>query len=102
MSATVLTSDEAIANSRVIGVVVAGLLGGYRVGIGAGLIAGIHRMTLGGFTAFSCGLSTIIAGVVAGAFYRKGKALKPLTVFGIGALAEAMQMSYDSVDFQTI
>ena len=91
--ATALTSDEAIANSRVIGVVVAGLLGGYRVGIGAGLIAGIHRMTLGGFTAFSCGLSTIVAGVVAGAFYRKGKALKPLTVFGIGALAEAMQMT---------
>lgn len=91
--ATVLTSDEAIANSRVIGVVVAGLLGGYRVGIGAGLIAGLHRMTLGGFTAISCGLSTIVAGVVAGAFYRKGKALKPLTVFGIGALAEAMQMS---------
>jgi len=91
--ATVLTSDEAIANSRVIGVVVAGLLGGYRVGIGAGLIAGIHRMTLGGFTAISCGLSTIVAGVIAGAFYRKGKALKPLTVFGIGALAEAMQMS---------
>ena len=91
--ATVLTSDEAIANSRVIGVVVAGLLGGYRVGIGAGLIAGIHRMTLGGFTAISCGLSTIVAGVVAGAFYRKGKALKPLTVFGIGALAEAMQMT---------
>ncbi len=91
--AAVLTSEEAIANSRVIGVVVAGLLGGYRVGIGAGLIAGIHRMTLGGFTAFSCGLSTIIAGLVAGAFYRKGKALKPLTVFGIGALAEAMQMS---------
>ncbi|MEK5036727.1 sensor histidine kinase [Sporosarcina sp. FSL K6-3457] len=91
--ATALSSEEAIANSRVIGVVVAGLLGGYRVGIGAGLIAGIHRMTLGGFTAFSCGLSTIIAGVVAGAFYRKGKALKPLTVFGIGALAESMQMS---------
>ncbi|WP_322555755.1 sensor histidine kinase [Sporosarcina beigongshangi] len=91
--ATALSSEEAIANSRVIGVVVAGLLGGYRVGIGAGLIAGIHRMTLGGFTAVSCGLSTIIAGVVAGAFYRKGKALKPFTVFGIGALAEAMQMS---------
>ncbi len=91
--ATILTSDEAIANSRVIGIVVAGLLGGYRVGIGAGLIAGIHRMTLGGFTAISCGLSTIVAGVIAGTFYRKGKALKPLTVFGIGALAEAMQMS---------
>ncbi|TQR16481.1 sensor histidine kinase [Psychrobacillus soli] len=91
--AAVLGSEEAIANSRVIGVVVAGLLGGYRVGIGAGLIAGIHRMTLGGFTAVSCGLSTIIAGVVAGIFYRKGRALKPITVFGIGALMEAMQMS---------
>ncbi|MEK5214211.1 sensor histidine kinase [Psychrobacillus sp. FSL H8-0487] len=91
--ATVLSSEEAIANSRVIGVVVAGLLGGYRVGIGAGLIAGIHRMTLGGFTAVSCGLSTIIAGAVAGIFYRKERALKPLTVFAIGAFTEAMQMS---------
>ena len=88
-----LASEEAIANSRVIGVVVAGLLGGYRVGLGVGLIAGLHRMTLGGFTAVSCGISTIAAGVIAGAFYRKGKALKPLTMFGIGALAEAMQMS---------
>ena len=88
-----LVSEEAIANSRVIGVVVAGLLGGYRVGLGVGLIAGLHRMTLGGFTAVSCGISTIAAGVIAGAFYRKGKALKPLTMFGIGALAEAMQMS---------
>lgn len=89
----VLSSEEAIANSRVIGIVVAGLLGGYRVGIGAGLIAGVHRMTLGGFTAISCGVSTIIAGVIAGFFYRKRRALKPLTVFAIGALTEAMQMS---------
>ncbi|MHA6259254.1 LytS/YhcK type 5TM receptor domain-containing protein [Sporosarcina sp. CAU 1771] len=91
--ATKLTTDEAIANSRVIGIVVAGLLGGYRLGIGAGLIAGIHRMTLGGFTAISCGLSTIIAGVMAAAFHKRGKALNPFLVFGIGALAEAMQMS---------
>lgn len=88
----VLTSEEAIANSRVIGIVVAGLLGGYRLGIGAGLIAGVHRMFLGGFTAFSCGLSTIIAGVLAGALYKKGRPLHPLFVFIIGALAEAMQM----------
>lgn len=87
-----LTTDEAIANSRVIGVVVAGLLGGYRLGIGAGIIAGIHRMMLGGFTAFSCGISTILAGVLAGAFHRKGKKLNPMLVFGIGALAEALQM----------
>ncbi|WP_438313473.1 LytS/YhcK type 5TM receptor domain-containing protein [Sporosarcina sp. FA9] len=87
-----LSGDEAIVNSRVIGVVVAGLLGGYRLGIGAGLIAGLHRMTLGGFTAFSCGLSTIISGIVAGAFYKRGKNVKPMTAFLIGALAEGMQM----------
>ena len=32
-----LTTNEAIANSRVIGVVLGGLLGGYKVGIGAGI-----------------------------------------------------------------
>ncbi|WP_153722402.1 sensor histidine kinase [Sporosarcina cascadiensis] len=87
-----LTTDEAIANSRVIGVVVAGLLGGYRFGIGAGLIAGIHRMSLGGFTAISCGISTIISGILAGYFYKKGKHTSPFTAFLIGAFAETVQM----------
>src|SRR5690625_7987891 len=87
-----LVESEAIANSRVIGIVVAGLLGGYRVGIGAGLIAGIHRMTLGGFTALSCGISTIIAGFLSGYFYKNKKGLSPVTAMMIGALAEAMQM----------
>jgi two-component system sensor histidine kinase LytS len=66
-----LISDEAIANSRVIGVVLAGLLGGYKVGIGAGLIAGIHRFTLGGFTGFACGLAAIVAGLIAEPFTEK-------------------------------
>lgn len=87
-----LAADEAIANSRVIGVVVAGLLGGYKLGVGAGLIAGLHRMSLGGFTAISCGLSTILSGYIASAFYQRGKHVKPLTAFGIGALAETIQM----------
>lgn len=87
-----LAIDEAIANSRVIGIVVAGLLGGYRLGVGAGVIAGVHRMTLGGFTAISCGLSTIISGFIASACYKKGKHVKPLTAFLIGAFAETVQM----------
>ncbi|MEI3600230.1 LytS/YhcK type 5TM receptor domain-containing protein, partial [Oceanobacillus sp. MO10714A] len=66
---TELTIDEAIANSRVIGVVIASLLGGPAVGIGAGLIAGIHRFTLGGFTAIACGSATIIAGILTCLFY---------------------------------
>ncbi len=87
-----LNADEAIANSRVIGVVLAGLLGGYKVGLGAGLIAGIHRYTLGGFTGLSCGLATIIAGILAGIFYRKNKIVKLRSAFFIGALAESLQM----------
>lgn len=87
-----LNSDEAIANSRVIGVVLAGLLGGWRVGIGAGLIAGLHRFTLGGFTAISCGSATIIAGILAGLFHRRNKQVKLRSGFLIGALAETIQM----------
>lgn len=87
-----LAPDEAIANSRVIGVVIAGLLGGYRVGIGAGLIAGIQRFTLGGFTAIPCGLATIIAGVISGIFHRKTKHVKLSRALLIGASAEAVQM----------
>ncbi|MFD2629844.1 LytS/YhcK type 5TM receptor domain-containing protein [Oceanobacillus kapialis] len=87
-----LAAEEAIANSRVIGVVIAGLLGGYRVGIGAGLIAGIHRLTLGGFTAVSCSLASVIAGVIAGYFRKKEKYIKLPTAFLIGALAESIQM----------
>ncbi|MGI8387491.1 LytS/YhcK type 5TM receptor domain-containing protein [Robertmurraya sp. P23] len=87
-----LNQDEAIANSRVVGVVIAGLLGGYKVGIGAGIIAGLHRFTLGGFTGISCGLAAIIAGVLAGLFHRKNKHVRLQSAFFIGALAEAVQM----------
>ncbi|MFE8698908.1 LytS/YhcK type 5TM receptor domain-containing protein [Cytobacillus sp. FJAT-53684] len=90
--ATELSSNEALANSRVIGVVLAGLLGGYKVGIGAGLIAGIHRFTLGGFTGIACGLATIISGLLAGFFHWKNQHVKLSTAFFIGALAESIQM----------
>src|SRR5699024_6751030 len=88
-----VVTEEAIANYRVIGVVIAGLLGGYRVGIGAWLIAGIHRMTLGGFTAISCGVSTIIAGFFAGYFHTKNKPLTPKKALIVGASAEMLQMA---------
>lgn len=89
---TELAYDEAIANSRVIGIIVAGLLGGYRVGVGAGLIAGLHRFTLGGFTAFSCGISAIISGFIAGAFYKKNNHITPKHAFFIGIISESIQM----------
>ncbi len=88
--------NDAIANSRSIGVVVAGLFGGPAVGIGAGLIAGIHRMVIpvGRFTAVACGISTIMGGVIAGYFkrYVDTKPNKWLWGFIAAAWIETLQM----------
>lgn len=88
--------DDAIANSRSIGVVVAGLFGGPAVGLGAGLIAGIHRMVipLGRFTAIACGLSTILGGVIAGYVkkYVDAQPRKWMWGFLIAASIEVLQM----------
>jgi len=56
----------AMANVRDLGPMVAGLIGGPIVGLGAGLIGGLYRLSLGGFTAVPCALSTILAGLFAG------------------------------------
>ncbi|RDB32366.1 LytS/YhcK type 5TM receptor domain-containing protein [Exiguobacterium sp. RIT594] len=57
---------SAIANTRTMIVVISGLLAGPLGGTITGLLVGIHRYTLGGFTAFACALSTVIAGGVSG------------------------------------
>lgn len=89
-------ADSALANTRVMGIIIGGLLGGPVVGIGAGLLASVHRFLLGGFTAFSCSISTILAGIVAGYLGRKRKHVgKKITVsFAviIGMTLEAIQM----------
>ncbi len=89
-------AESAIANTRVMGVVIGGLLGGPVVGIGAGLIAGVHRYSLGGFTALSCAISTVVAGVIAGYIGRQRKELsKPVTAgfaVVVGMTLEALQM----------
>lgn len=60
--------EGAIANLRAMAVITAGLFGGPLVGIGAGLIAGGHRVLIdiGGFTCIPCGLSTFLEGLAAG------------------------------------
>jgi two-component system sensor histidine kinase LytS len=68
-----INPNSAIANTRIMGVAIGGLLGGPIVGIGVGLIAGLHRLTLGGFTADACAFSTILAGTVTGFIGKKFK-----------------------------
>jgi phosphoserine phosphatase RsbU/P len=56
----------AVVNVRDLGPMLAGLLGGPVVGVGAGLIGAAYRMTLGGFTAYACSLATVLAGLFGG------------------------------------
>ncbi|MBD1381351.1 sensor histidine kinase [Metabacillus arenae] len=87
-----VAQDEAIANSRVIGIIIAGLLGGYKVGIGAGIIAGAHRYFMGGFTALACAVSAVVAGIISSLFHKKQPGFKLSTALIVGSLAEAIQM----------
>ncbi|MCK5318246.1 MAG: ECF transporter S component [Anaerolineales bacterium] len=61
----------AIANIRDLGPIVAGLIGGPVIGLGAGLIGGVHRYFLGGLTQIPCSLATVIAGLAAGMIYKR-------------------------------
>ena len=63
----------AISNIRDLAPIVAGLSAGPVVGLLVGLIGGIHRFFLGGFTAIPCGLSTILAGLISGGIYMLNK-----------------------------
>jgi sigma-B regulation protein RsbU (phosphoserine phosphatase) len=56
----------AILNYRDLGPMIAGLVGGPVVGLGAGIIGGAHRFFMGGFTAVPCALSTILIGLFCG------------------------------------
>jgi phosphoserine phosphatase RsbU/P len=68
-------TSGAIANIRNMGPMMAGFIGGPWVGLGAGLIGGIHRFFMGGFTAIPCAIGTIVSGLAAGLIYMllKGK-----------------------------
>ncbi|KFN04509.1 sensor histidine kinase [Bacillus clarus] len=76
-----VSSSSTIANTRIMGVGISGLLGGPIVGIGVGVIAGIHRYMLGGTTALSCAISSILAGMIAGyigyIFQKHNRAITP-------------------------
>lgn len=87
-------TDNSLANSRPIGTIVAGYLGGPVVGITVGIISGLHRYTLGGFTALACSISTVVEGAIGAGFRRifKYKGLSPI-IAGLSAVAsEITQM----------
>lgn len=87
--------DDALANSRVVGVMAAGLLGGPAIGAAAGLIAGGHRyLMFGGFSAFSCALANVLEGLLAG-WIKQRYPHSPMSWWMVllsGIVGEIMQM----------
>lgn len=86
--------NDALANSRMVGIMAAGLMGGPAMGGAVGLIAGVHRYFLGGFTALACGVSSLTEGLLAGIFaklYPRTPMPWPLALM-IGFVGEALQM----------
>ena len=65
----------AIVNIRDFAPIMAGLTAGPIIGLAVGLIGGIHRMFIGGFTCIPCSLATVFAGLIGGLvhYYHKGK-----------------------------
>ncbi|MHB8204660.1 MAG: LytS/YhcK type 5TM receptor domain-containing protein, partial [Desulfomonilaceae bacterium] len=89
----------ALANTRAIGPVLAGMIGGPALGTAVGFTGGLHRYFQGGFTAFSCGLSTTTEGLVGGLLClyltRRNKLqeiFNPGVAFLTAAVAETLQM----------
>ena len=90
----------AIQNTRVLGVLAAGLLGGPVVGIGAAFIGALHRFLYDpfGFTSLACTVSTLFEGVFGSIvwviFKKHGRKQNKLSLFFITAIAECFQMIF--------
>lgn len=56
-------------NVRDLGPMVAGLFCGPVVGLGAGIIGGLFRLQMGGFTVLPCSIATVLAGLFGGVIW---------------------------------
>ncbi|SLM64927.1 MULTISPECIES: sensor histidine kinase [Dickeya] len=95
-----LRINDSIANTRAIGALLGGVLGGPSVGFLVGLTGGWHRYSLGGMTATACMVSTMMEGLVGGVLHRYltrrhriDLLFQPFVIAAAGIVAEVLQMS---------
>lgn len=69
----------ALANTRIVGAIAGGLIGGPLVGAGAGLLGGLVRLGMGGYTAPAALVANLLAGLVGG-FVRTRLGYQRITV----------------------
>ena len=88
--------NGAIANTRVIGVMASGFIGGPVVSVIVGLVAGLHRflIDINGFSTIACSISTVIGGIVAAFASKNVKKNKYSSseLFLITFIVESLQM----------
>ena len=90
-----LESNNALVDTRNIGIIIGGFFAGPIVGIGASLIAGGHRLLMGGFISGSIFWISILGGGLAGWFgyKRRGMSLiKPKHMFFISIIILTIQI----------
>lgn len=91
-----ISDDAAIANTRVLTISVAGLVGGPIVGLTVGIVSGISRYLIGGIDAYTYVYSSIIIGLVSGYFGHRARKNNqyPTIIQGmiIGIVMELIQM----------
>lgn len=92
--------QDALANTRAIGPTLSGIIGGPLLGTSVGFTGGLHRFFQGGFTAFSCGLSTTVEGLIGGLLHlylvrtnRLQDIFRPEVAFLTTMVAEIAQMA---------
>ncbi|WP_292367673.1 PP2C family protein-serine/threonine phosphatase [Methanoregula sp. UBA64] len=85
---------DAVINVRDLGPIMAGLLGGPLVGLGAGLIGAAYRASLGGFTMVPCIIATLLSGLFGGIIWllyrRKFAPIHIAVIFAV--LMESLHM----------
>jgi len=87
--------NHMVVSLSLIAVVIAGLLGGPTVGLGAGIIAGIHLFFLGGVGWFANMLVNPLTGLLAGLtgrFFSKARVISPIQALFIGVFPPILQM----------
>ncbi len=94
-----LSLEGGEANTRAIGAVLAGLIGGPFLGTAVGLTSGLHSYTLGGLTALASGISMPMEGLLGGLVHlhlvkrgQAGKVLNPGVALFTTMAAEVLQM----------
>ncbi|WP_080872070.1 LytS/YhcK type 5TM receptor domain-containing protein [Oceanobacillus timonensis] len=88
-------ADQMVVSSSLVAIVIAGLLGGPVVGLGAGIIAGTHLFFLGGVGFLANSLVNPLTGLLAGftaRFFSQERVISPVKALFIGIFPPILLM----------